>query len=105
MVVPVGDSLGVLVVFPTHEPTPANFEKCGDSVVVDVVTAVARRDEVLDAQGDSNLPWSSVDEDVLDVELDSLVDEALGKGGGLVDSPMGDVRLPASLMLPKCGRP
>jgi hypothetical protein len=39
--------LGVLVVFPPHEPTPANFEKCGDSVVVDVVTSVACWDEVL----------------------------------------------------------
>lgn len=55
---------------------PAHLQEQNCSIVVDVVTAVSGRDEVMNAQGDPRVPWSSVDDDVLDLELNALAHES-----------------------------
>lgn len=68
--VPGGDALGVFVVFPDDEPSPAQLED-GDGTVV-VLIASGRRQKRVQTHRNPGVPRAAVYEDVFQYELDAV---------------------------------
>jgi hypothetical protein len=73
------------------------FEERNHTVDVNILSAGCADNEIVRSYRDAQVPRRSIDEDVLDLELEPLVDEPLRKDSALLDASVRDVAMTALL--------